>query len=59
VKRGQDVARGEIIGYAGNTGYSTGPHLHYEVHVDGRRVDPMKYVYDSTPWNSDPIVQAD
>lgn len=59
VKRGQQVKRGEVIGYAGNTGYSTGPHLHYEVHVDGRRVDPMKYIYDFTPWTSEPLAQAD
>ncbi|GAB4319892.1 MAG: M23 family metallopeptidase [Candidatus Zixiibacteriota bacterium] len=59
VKRGQTVKRGEVIGYAGNTGYSTGPHLHYEVHVDGRRVDPLKYIYDFTPWTSEPLAQND
>jgi murein DD-endopeptidase MepM/ murein hydrolase activator NlpD len=44
VKTGQRVARGERIALVGNTGLATGPHLHYEVHVNGRPVDPLKYV---------------
>jgi murein DD-endopeptidase MepM/ murein hydrolase activator NlpD len=44
VKKGQRVSRGERIALVGNTGLATGPHLHYEVHVDGRPVDPLKYV---------------
>lgn len=59
VKRGEAVTRGQIIGYAGNTGYSTGPHLHYEVSVNGKRVDPMKYIYDFGPWVSEPLAQVD
>jgi len=43
VKRGQEVNRGEKIALVGNTGLSTGPHLHYEVHIDGVAVDPLKY----------------
>lgn len=40
VKPGQKVRQGQVIGYVGTTGASTGPHLHYEVHLNGRRVDP-------------------
>ena len=43
VKKGQEVKRGELIGYMGNTGGSTGPHLHYEVLYMGRDVDPINY----------------
>lgn len=43
VKKGQEVKRGELIGYLGNTGGSTGPHLHYEVLYMGRDVDPINY----------------
>ncbi len=42
VKAGQQVRRGEVIGLSGNSGLSTGPHLHYEVYVDGRPVDAMR-----------------
>lgn len=40
VEAGQQVAKGEIIGFVGSSGYSTGPHVHYEVLVDGQAVDP-------------------
>jgi murein DD-endopeptidase MepM/ murein hydrolase activator NlpD len=46
VQRGQRVERGEKISFLGSTGRSTGPHLHYAVQVDGRRVDPMNYILD-------------
>jgi len=44
VQKGQKVQQGQIIGYIGNTGLSTGPHLHYEVHIGSDVVDPMKYL---------------
>lgn len=44
VQRGQYVQQGQVIGYIGNTGVSTGPHLHYEVHIGSDVVDPLKYL---------------
>ncbi len=41
VVAGQQVIKGEIIGFVGSTGYSTGPHLHYEVLADGQNIDPF------------------
>lgn len=44
VKKGETVSQGQIIGTIGNTGLSTGPHLHYEVHIGSDVVDPAKYI---------------
>jgi biotin carboxyl carrier protein len=44
VNRGQQVTRGERVALVGATGLATGPHLHYEVHVNGQPVDPLRYV---------------
>ena len=43
---GQRVKRGEIIGWVGNSGASTGPHCHYEVHINGNPVDPVYFFYN-------------
>ncbi len=47
VTRGQQVARGDVIALSGNSGRSTAPHLHYEVRVAGRAVNPVSYVLDT------------
>ena len=50
VRAGQKVKRGELIGYVGNTGLSSGPHVHYEVHKNGDPVNPVNFYYnDLTP----------
>ena len=44
VEEGQDVVQGAVLGQMGSSGRSTGPHLHYEVRVDGEPVDPERYL---------------
>jgi murein DD-endopeptidase MepM/ murein hydrolase activator NlpD len=50
VKRGQQVNRGDVIGYMGNSGRSTGHHLHYEIEKNGKNVNPLNYMTD---WKND------
>ena len=45
VKRGQEVNRGDLIGYVGNTGLSVAAHLHYEVHKNGHALNPIRFYY--------------
>ncbi|RJY10324.1 M23 family metallopeptidase [Aurantiacibacter aquimixticola] len=45
VRNGQSVRRGQVIGYVGSTGLSTGPHLHYEMYRNGRKIDPLSVRY--------------
>ena len=42
LEEGSRVRQGQVIGYVGSTGLSTGPHVHYEILINGRFVDPMK-----------------
>jgi murein DD-endopeptidase MepM/ murein hydrolase activator NlpD len=55
---GQSVKRGEVIGWVGSTGKSTGPHCHYEVHKNGNKIDPIYFFYnDLTPEQFDLILK--
>lgn len=50
IKPGTKVKRGDLIGYSGQSGRVEGPHLHYEVHQNGKAVDPINYLFaDTTP----------
>jgi len=51
IRKGVYVKQGETIGYVGSTGLATGPHLHYEFHVNGKHTDPLKVKFP----NASPI----
>jgi murein DD-endopeptidase MepM/ murein hydrolase activator NlpD len=57
-RRGQQVKRGDLIGYVGSTGKSTGPHCHYEVHKNGQKLDPVYFFYnDLSPQQFDQLLK--
>ena len=58
VKKGSKIKRGQKIGEVGNTGLSVAPHLHYEVHYNGRKVNPVHYFHnDLTPTQYDNLLK--
>src|SRR5574344_1609876 len=59
VKNGQKIKRGEMLGHVGSTGLSQGPHLHYEVILNGKKVNPVYYFFnDLTPSEYEEVIEA-
>ena len=44
VKRGENIKRGQLIGYVGSSGGSTAPHVHYEIIKNGKKINPIQYI---------------
>ena len=58
VSQGQKIKRGDIIGMVGNTGQSTGPHLHYEVIKNARKINPINFFYnDLSPDQHQKVIE--
>jgi murein DD-endopeptidase MepM/ murein hydrolase activator NlpD len=60
VKVGDKVVAGQLIGKVGDTGYSFGPHLHFEIHINGQREDPISYLKGKgadVPGKTDPLTE--